>query len=190
MEAPLDQPEKKKTSSAKFWVVISAAAILLVAIAGGAVWNATSDVEEAQERDTRERTLAYQQFIVNYETAMKNDTWGGKTPEETLQLFITALEAGDVDLAAKYFMLETDESSPDYLTRRKWEDGLRQAKEEGRLGEIIAGLKKVELQLADPDAPDFAVFELPENNDDEVVVFINTQLNRHSHRWKLVSFSL
>lgn len=179
-----------KRSSAKFWIVVILAGALLVVIAGAAVWDATSGVEEAQERDTRERSLAYQQFIVNYETAMRNDTWGGKTPEETLQLFITALEAGDTDLAAKYFMLETDESSPNYLTRRKWEDGLRKAKEEGRLGEIITKLRETRLQPLDLEFPDLAIFESSENSNDDVAVFVNMQLNRYSYSWKLISFSL
>lgn len=34
------------------------------------------------------------------------DTYGGKTPEETYDLFIDALKKGDVELASKYFVLE------------------------------------------------------------------------------------
>lgn len=33
----------------------------------------------------------------------KNDFDGGKTPEETLELFITALRAGDIEKASKYY---------------------------------------------------------------------------------------
>src|SRR3989338_4669686 len=33
------------------------------------------------------------------------DTYGGATPEETYDLFIEALKAGDVELASKYFVL-------------------------------------------------------------------------------------
>ena len=38
--------------------------------------------------------------------AYKNDTYGGSTPEETLELFKKALEKGDVELASKYFVIE------------------------------------------------------------------------------------
>src|SRR3989344_4272535 len=38
--------------------------------------------------------------------AYKNDTYGGNTPEETLELFRTALEKGDIELASKYFVIE------------------------------------------------------------------------------------
>lgn len=36
----------------------------------------------------------------------KNDFDGGKTPEETLDLFIEALKAGDIEKASKYYVLE------------------------------------------------------------------------------------
>lgn len=34
------------------------------------------------------------------------DTYGGKTPEETYDLFIDALKKGDVELASRYFVVE------------------------------------------------------------------------------------
>lgn len=34
------------------------------------------------------------------------DTFGGKTPEETYDLFISALKKGDIELASKYFTIE------------------------------------------------------------------------------------
>ena len=44
------------------------------------------------------------------EKIYRNDKYGGKTPEETFDMFIAALEKGDVDLASKYFILEKQES--------------------------------------------------------------------------------
>ncbi|MEK7479448.1 MAG: hypothetical protein AAB634_02875 [Patescibacteria group bacterium] len=38
-----------------------------------------------------------------YDTAMA-DTYGGKTPQETLQMYIEAVEKGDYELASKYFV--------------------------------------------------------------------------------------
>jgi hypothetical protein len=38
----------------------------------------------------------------------KNDTYGGKTPEETYNLFVAALKKQDVDLAVKYFILDPE----------------------------------------------------------------------------------
>ncbi|MEK7553685.1 MAG: hypothetical protein AAB504_03355 [Patescibacteria group bacterium] len=39
----------------------------------------------------------------NYERAMA-DTYGGKIPQETLQMYISAVEKGDYELASKYFI--------------------------------------------------------------------------------------
>lgn len=36
---------------------------------------------------------------------MKDDPYGGDTPEQTLALFIDALKKGDTDLASKYFVV-------------------------------------------------------------------------------------
>ncbi|MBI5140202.1 MAG: hypothetical protein HZA94_02035 [Candidatus Vogelbacteria bacterium] len=39
------------------------------------------------------------------EDAFRNDRDGGKTPEETFDLFLTALRAGNIELASKYYEL-------------------------------------------------------------------------------------
>ena len=54
--------------------------------------------------------------------AYEADTYGGKTPQETWDMFIQALEAGDTDLAAKYFIVEKQEEE-----RESW----KKAKERG-----------------------------------------------------------
>ena len=57
-----------------------------------------------------------------------NDPYGGETPEETLRLFIDALKKGDIDLAAKYFVMEKQE---------KWKDKFIIAKDNSNLGLYI-----------------------------------------------------
>ncbi len=37
------------------------------------------------------------------------DTYGGKTPQETLQMYIDAVEKGDYELASKYFVIGKQE---------------------------------------------------------------------------------
>ncbi len=58
----------------------------------------------------------------------KEDTYGGKTPEETWAMFLEALKKGDVELASKYFVVE-----------KQGERGqdLQLAKNKNRLEEII-----------------------------------------------------
>lgn len=54
------------------------------------------------------------------------DRYGGKTPEETLQMFFDALRKGDVDLASKYFYLNYQEKYKRYLSRLKENNGLQE----------------------------------------------------------------
>lgn len=44
-----------------------------------------------------------QMEVDDYKSAMA-DTYGGKTPQETLQMYIDAVEKGDYELASKYFI--------------------------------------------------------------------------------------
>ncbi len=65
-----------------------------------------------------------------YIEAMTADTYGGKTPEETINLFKAALEKGDVELASKYFMFDNN------LSKDKWLKTLMVFKNKGVLGEM------------------------------------------------------
>lgn len=56
------------------------------------------------------------QYYKELEQRYAEDTYGGATPEETLQLFIAALEAGNIDLASKYFLVEKQEEEKGYLS--------------------------------------------------------------------------
>lgn len=49
--------------------------------------------------------------------AYKNDNYGGKTPEETFDMFLDALKNSDIELASKYYELNV---------RQKALDGLRE----------------------------------------------------------------
>jgi hypothetical protein len=99
----------------------------------------------------REKFMAdeqYRSYIESeqrYINAMKNDTYGDKTPEETLSLFVVALKAGDMELASKYFMLDSGPS------RDKWVKTLVIFKEQGLLEGLIQDIEKdpslVELRL-------------------------------------------
>jgi len=110
---------------------------------------------------------------------LAQDTYGGKTPQETLDMFINALEKGDIELAAKYFALD------DNLSRQKWEDGLLQAKNEGRIEEIIKELKLAQDNPREdnPNAYQFAIFD----NQGRVIHTIYMELNEYSGVWKIKS---
>jgi hypothetical protein len=63
--------------------------------------NAVADAYMQREQDKADAL----------EAAYKADTYGGATPEETLKLFIDALEKKDYELASKYFVVEEQEEN-------------------------------------------------------------------------------
>ena len=71
-----------------------------------------------------------------YVDKFKNDNVGGKTPEETLKMFVAALKKGDVELAASYFSLD------DKGSRQKWVDMLNKNKDDfSRIADLIKDAK-------------------------------------------------
>ena len=48
----------------------------------------------------------FEKEITDKKAKIAADTYGGKTPQETLDMFISAVEKGDYELASKYFVVE------------------------------------------------------------------------------------
>jgi len=67
----------------------------------------------------------------------KQDTYGGKTPEETFNMFVDALKNEDIDLAVKYFVLDPDRRA------NFWKE-FNDLKEEGKLKEYADWFPKWE----------------------------------------------
>lgn len=74
------------------------------------------------------------------EKAILNDKFGGKTPQETIDLYLDALRKGDVELAAKYIF-------KDPIDPRRWEtyrDYLAELKKNNLLDEYLTKWDKIE----------------------------------------------
>ncbi len=67
----------------------------------------------------------------------KNDTYGGRTPEETYNLFVDALKKQDVDLAVKYFILDADR-------RERYQKEFNDKKQSGELEKYANAFPKWE----------------------------------------------
>ena len=76
---------------------------------------------------------AAMQRIKEIEDQYKKDMYGGDTPEETIQLFIDALKKEDIDLAAKYFVIDKQE---------EWLDNLQKIKEKNMLAKMVKDLER------------------------------------------------
>ena len=89
-------------------------------------------VDKYAQWRTARRVAAYEQ---EQERPYREDMYGGKTPKETLDLFIAALQKEDFVLASKYIVLSKQE---------EWKEGFKKAKEKGNLEWLLINLKKME----------------------------------------------
>lgn len=171
----------------RYWKFVGVFLLITILAAGGFfIWGKYLSPEAKRERELQQNYEKATKALSAFEEAMRNDTYGGKTPEETLKIFIEALKKEDIELASKYFILETNANSPDYLTRKKWEGALMKAKQEERLMKIIDILSKAE---PDPEAViglDYYVFSARDENE-VVIADIDFQLNKQSGVWKIIS---
>lgn len=76
---------------------------VLILVALAVVWVFTSGLPAFKGWQVKR---AYEKLAEPY----YKDTYGGKTPEETYDMFIDALKKGDVELASKYFVIEDQEN--------------------------------------------------------------------------------
>lgn len=166
--------------------MVVAVAILIALIGGYFVWKNYLSPDAQRRRELEKNYEKYTSAMKTFEETMRADTYGGKTPQETLSMFIDALKKGDVELASKYFMLDTNTKSPDYLTRNQIEGVLIKVKNEGELEKII----KVAIS-AEPDPQsainsDYFVFSA---RDDKGILItdIDLRINKYSNTWKIES---
>ena len=100
------------------------------------------------------------------------DPYGGDTPEETLNLFISALKQGDTNLAAKYFVLDKQE---------EWRADLSQIQEKGLLDEMVGDLEREkEKKMAGEDRVNFYIY-----NDQNILAINITLTKNQGGKWKL-----
>ena len=119
-----------------------------------------------------------EEFLQNHEELMKADAVGGKTPEETLKMFIEALRAEDVALAAQYFLLD-DEGKRD-----KWVAYLQEIKDKGLMQKMADDLERAKPNLENVIGESDFKF-LIEVGDSATEV--NMELNEFSGVWKIES---
>ena len=64
------------------------------------------------------------QFKADSERPLREDVYGGKTPEETFDMYLAALKKGDLELASKYFVVERQGEHLDRLNKRSSDGNL------------------------------------------------------------------
>jgi hypothetical protein len=171
-----------------FWKFFIGFLVIMVLVGGGYfVWERYLSPVAKANRETQKNYEKYLTWQANYEKAMKEDIYGGKTPEETLQMFIDALKKEDIELASKYFALEENTNDPDYLTRKKWENYFLVVRDKNLLQKMVIDLERDLKPLTNPNALkeefSYGLF----NEDGTVGVSIDLKLNKYSGVWKIES---
>ncbi|HON21743.1 MAG TPA: hypothetical protein P5345_00760 [Candidatus Paceibacterota bacterium] len=173
------QPKRKNI----FFIIIGCLLIIFIiffAIGGGFGILKERIQRVVDSYKTQKALKQYEQALDQYYQVLAQDTYGGKTPQETLDMFINALEKGDIELAAKYFALD------DNLSRKDAEDGLKRASDEGRIFTILEFLKNAKLDQSSFDPNNVAVFYIS-NEKGEMVHEIDFVFNEYSGVWKIKS---
>ena len=178
---PTNSEIKQSSTAGKKFLKLAGGFLVLavIAAAGFFVWNKYFSPQAKIDRQTQKNYQKYLNWQTNYEKAMKEDTYGGKTPEETLKMFIEALKKEDIELASKYFVRREDGSYDP-----KWKEGLEKTKQTGKLAEVVDLLLKA--KPAGSVMEGYFGFEI-RNTKNELISDINMRFNKYSGIWKIES---
>lgn len=146
-------------------------AIVLIAAGGYFIWSRFFKYDPVKAYETAEK---------KYVEAMKADTYGGKTPQETLDLFVKALRAGDVELASKYFLIDENASREEYLA------ALKTAKDANRLEKIADIIAKAVI-LKDRTGLDGSDAYFGTYQNGKLIADFTLRLNKYTGVWKIES---
>ena len=163
----------------RFWKFFIGFLVIIIVVGGGYfLWDRYFSPQAKYLRKITEGQKQYQQVVEEYKKELKADTYGGKTPEETLKMFVAALRKGDVDLASKYFFID---ASGD---RSKWVNYLNDIKERGYMTKMANDLEKY--NEAEPTFGPYYIFVYL-NDDKTIGLQINMILNQEAQIWKIES---
>ncbi|MEK7131818.1 MAG: hypothetical protein AAB797_03775 [Patescibacteria group bacterium] len=96
-----------------FKIVLVGAAVLSATWWGWNYWEKYQYQQIVEEMRVKAEAFEAEQERVR--VLIEADTYGGAMPQETLEMFIKAVEAGDYELASKYFVVEKQEEELEIL---------------------------------------------------------------------------
>lgn len=145
------------------------------------------EVREFQERQDigEDREAFYEHMEQKREglvKAYKNDTVGGETPQETWDMFIGALEAGDTEQASKYFVVEKQEEM-----KKQFDAGRENGAIDEFLESYVPRIKEGDYFENDKTKYRFVVIGTEGRWDGVVEFTYDLVLNEYTDVWKIES---
>lgn len=111
MDSNSSNPAGEKKVVLKTWLRVTLALLAgflaFFAVAYFKDWQYRRGLDESRQMYDEWQEEFYQQALA--------DNVGGKTPQDTLRMYIEAVEKGDYELASKYFILEKKEKELNML---------------------------------------------------------------------------
>lgn len=165
-----------------FFTFVGVFLVMVLIVSGGYfVWNKYFSEAEKAQRFAEEQIRIQEETEKAYVEAMTADTYGGRTPQETLNLFVEALRAEDIELASKYFLLDEN------LSREKWTARLTDIKDRGLLGLMAQDIiSKAQSDLENRLNENDFKFVLYDDNG-RVGARVDMHFNKYSQVWKIES---
>ncbi len=150
-------------------------------------WKTDQEIERMYQNSTAKYRKLYQDAVeyeklkqksIEEETKLlKQDTYGGKTPEETLELFVQALKQKDSELASKYYLPWKQEEA-----KKEMEDWV----ESGNAQDFIATYEK-NIISRKQFVSDIALY-IKNSKDEKYPYRILFTQNNQTKLWKISEF--
>ncbi len=174
-----DQLSPPAHTASRTLLISIAICVGIIALSVGAlfIWGNYLSPEAQSTHTMQKNYETYQVWEQQHNQDLTLDTYGGTTPEETLQLFVDALDDEDIELASKYFVLDQ---------REQWAEGLKNIQREEKIDEIINTIKNAQASERDTGSENQKEFVV-KNKNGEVDYAIILTLNNQSNIWKIES---
>lgn len=182
-EPEFENPKKKSKlpSKRRLFVVFGIIALIVIAV----LLIQYFDPETVERREGRKNTEEFVELYEGWQRQLSEDTYGGKTPQETLNMFIEVLRNEDLELASKYFAPEMDEENPEKMTWQGHLEYLQGMKEKGFIQRMVDEFENFDDDFRWSENVHWFTFN---NEDGSIELEIPVSLNKNSGVWKIQKY--
>ena len=161
-----------------FWVALVFLIFGVWYIRGYLEWRGETAESDSQNILSQIYWQYLQKQSAELEEAYRNDPYGGETPEETLRLYVEALESKDYDLASKYFVPEEQKRE-----NERTPEGIRT----GGLEAFVRAYQNGEVKFTKYTSGDMYEVDVVPSGED-VGFYLRLKPNPFTHKWKITDF--